>query len=174
MASIEELEEEAKEKVILRGRIDDLQVRRVRHGNGINLFGKTKDGLLCKYEGQWEKDQKCGEGFMVFPDSARYRGNFKNDNFEGYGKYEWPKGYVYEGNWKDGRMDGGGEFTRPTGKKLKGLFKNNYYNDVSTAKHKPVQDNKRFLNPFLSDEELKKFVAKSEEFSQTTLKEKVA
>jgi hypothetical protein len=37
--------------------------RAVRHGYGIQLFGKTKDdNILVKYSGQWDKDKKNGEG----------------------------------------------------------------------------------------------------------------
>lgn len=38
----------------------------MRHGYGIELFGKTTtesgNDILCKYAGQWDRNKKQGEG----------------------------------------------------------------------------------------------------------------
>lgn len=116
---MDEIEEEAREKI-----------KRVRHGNGIQLYGQNEKKKDVKYEGQWEKDMMHGEGIASFPDGSIYRGTFKQGQFDGYGRFEWFEGHVYEGNWREGRMEGGGEFSQAKGNELKGLFKGNYYNNV--------------------------------------------
>ena len=125
--------------------------RRVRHGLGINCYGRTEgEGVLCKYEGHWDRDQKHGEGYLVFPDGSSYEGSFKHDVIDGYGLFEWKhKGHKYEGNWKDGRMEGGGEFTHGEGNKTKGSFFNNYQ-DMGGM----------FINPFMSQQEAKDYMDK--------------
>lgn len=135
-----------------------------RHGYGVNFYGKTEGrDILCKFEGQWEKNLKHGRGFMAYPDGSEYKGQFKKDQMEGYGKFVWAqKGHIYEGNWMNSRMEGGGEFTHASGNTLQGNFKNNYFNDR----------NKRFLNPFQSLEELQDFVQKSEKFNSQSEHEK--
>lgn len=105
-------------------------LKRVRHGIGIQLFGTTDDNLLCKYEGEWDRDQRSGEGFCIFPDKSVYHGTLRNSIKDGYGKFKWPNGDAYEGNWKAERMDGGGKFTHSTGNVLVGVYKNNYFHKV--------------------------------------------
>ncbi len=118
--------------------------KRVRHGLGINCYGRTEeDNILCKYEGSWEKDKKQGQGYLVFPDGSTYRGNFKNDKIEGEGVFHWEhKGHTYEGNWKDGRLEGEGNFTHADGTEFSSTFFNNY----------KLSDGV-FVNPFLTNEE---------------------
>ena len=102
----------------------------MRHGVGIQLFGTTEDNLLCKYEGEWDCDQRSGEGICIFPDKSKYHGTLKNAIKDGYGKFTWPNGDSYEGNWRNERMDGGGKFMHHGDNVLVGMFKNNYYNKV--------------------------------------------
>jgi len=99
-ATPEETEEEKK------------KFRQVRHGLGIQLYGKTASGETCKYAGQWHKGVVHGDGHYVYPDGSQYRGNFNNGVFHGIGEYSWPltasKGlknrHVYKGEWVDGKM----------------------------------------------------------------------
>lgn len=103
----------------------------VRHGIGIQLFGINDEDCLCRYEGEWQKDKKHGQGICYFPDKSVYEGSFSGDVFDGYGKYTWNNGDVYIGDWVNGQMEGEGEFKHNDGHILKGKFKNNYYLDVN-------------------------------------------
>jgi len=62
---------------------DKEDCKRVRHGYGIQLFGKTNTQLgneiLCKYAGQWDRNKKHGEGQCVYPDGSEFRGHFRYD-----------------------------------------------------------------------------------------------
>ena len=125
--------------------------KRVRHGLGINCYGRTEgEDILCKYEGRWDRDKKSGEGFLVFPDGSTYRGNFKNDIIDGFGTFHWDyKGHTYEGNWKGGCLEGEGKFTHAEGNQFTAEFYNNY--KIS---------NNLFVNPFLSVNEEEEYQQK--------------
>ena len=126
------------------------QYKLVRHGYGIQLYGRTdtQENLLIRYAGQWDRDRKHGDGQCVYPDGAEYKGHYKYEKFDGYGQFTWAKdadgkANVYAGYWKEGSMDGGGEFKHKSGQSWKGLFKNNLFNC----------ENRFFLNP-LNDGDL--------------------
>lgn len=69
--------------------------KKVRHGCGILLFGKTEEaeegGVTCKYAGEWFRDERTGDGHQVFQDGAEYRGDFVKGVFEGMGLFWWPE-----------------------------------------------------------------------------------
>lgn len=84
---------------------------KVRHGAGIQLYGKNPSGVTCKYAGEWDKDQKTGDGHSVFPDGSEYRGYSIKSVFNGLGTYQWPPVKEgtrpkYSGKWVDGKMNG--------------------------------------------------------------------
>mmetsp|Transcript_1641 Transcript_1641/g.1140 ORF Transcript_1641/g.1140 Transcript_1641/m.1140 type:complete len:106 (-) Transcript_1641:784-1101(-) len=89
--------------------------RLMRHGYGVQIFGKTANNNVCKYEGNWNKDRKQGQGNSVFPDDSMYSGDWTADTFNGFGKFIWNNGCTYEGYWKQGRMEGMGIFRHPSG-----------------------------------------------------------
>lgn len=105
-------------------------MRRVRHGNGLQLYGKMQDEEICRYEGQWELDKRTGHGTAYFPDGTKYSGDFKDNHMHGHGQFFWTKGYTYNGEWVFDRMEGNGEFTYPSGNVIKGYFLDNSYVDV--------------------------------------------
>lgn len=105
-------------------------MKRVRHGNGIQLYGKTQTGETCRYEGQWELDRRTGRGSCLFPDGTRYAGDFKLNVIHGHGHFTWVDGHSYNGEWVSGRMEGNGEFSYPSGQVIKGRFIDNQYVDV--------------------------------------------
>jgi len=84
--------------------------KRVRHGVGVQIFPSTEGGFLCKYEGNWDRDRKNGEGRCHFSDKSCYLGQMKYDVMDGYGQHTWENGNIYQGNWKNGRFEGGGKF----------------------------------------------------------------
>ena len=87
-------------------------LKRVRHGNGIQLYHNTKSAPddFSRYEGEWELDKKHGRGKCVFADNSYYTGEFKNDWIEGSGSYIWSNGCSYVGEFSKGRMHGSGEY----------------------------------------------------------------
>ena len=123
-------------------------LKEVRHGNGVQLYDIEDIKCKCKYEGSWAFDKKHGRGVAHFPDGSSYEGDFKNDKFEGNGKFIWKSGHVYIGSWKDGKMDGIGEFKHRDGHILQGQYINNYMHD---------KELNIFINPFLSVEDLEVF-----------------
>ena len=56
--------------------IETGKVKRLRHGNGAQIFFRNDNTVLCKYEGQWVKDQKTGEGYTLYPDQGYYSGKY--------------------------------------------------------------------------------------------------
>jgi hypothetical protein len=122
--------------------------KRRRHGLGIQLFGKNKEGKDSKYAGEWENDQVHGDGHYVYHDGSEYKGNFNYGVFQGFGEFQWPlsaseglkKKHVYKGMWENGKMHGKGEFIHADGRALKGYFANNLFELTQKGK-------KYFVNP---------------------------
>ena len=85
-------------------------VRKIRHGNGVQIYGTEEDGNFRKFEGQWDKDKRQGFGKCIYRNDSQYSGYYKNDLREGFGKMIWEDGWEYEGNWKEGRLYGKGCF----------------------------------------------------------------
>ncbi len=106
------------------------KLQRVRHGNGLQLYGKTQKGEVVRYEGQWELDKRHGRATAQFPDDSRYSGDFKNNVMHGHGQFFWPDGHKYSGEWVCGRMEGNGDFSYPSGVSITGKFVANHYIDV--------------------------------------------
>ena len=114
----------------------------IRHGFGIQLYGVDGTNCLCKYEGQWYKDNRTGKGICFFADKSTYEGSFVNGLFHGYGKFTWFNGNIYIGDWHYGKMEGEGEFKHWDGHIMKGTFRNNYHLEEG-------HNNIKFLvNPF--------------------------
>ena len=106
-------------KKVIQDNPDDLKellptnlYKRVRHGVGVQIFPSPEDSnnALCKYEGNWDRDRKHGEGRCYFSDKSIYLGQMKYDVMDGYGQYTWATGNTYQGNWRNGRFEGGGKF----------------------------------------------------------------
>ena len=76
----------------------------VRHGYGLQLYGggRNDDGVVTKYEGRWDRNQRHGQGLAVFADGGMYRGRFSKDAMDGHGCFTWIQGHSYEGNFRDG------------------------------------------------------------------------
>jgi hypothetical protein len=125
----------------LKDSIDDIEDEeernkwcRVRHGAGIQLFGKNDAGVTCKYAGEWERDQRTGDGHQIYKDGSVYKGNFNNGVFNGQGWFWWPASktksgedkHCYKGMWVDGKMHGKGDFVNgDSGDSYVGFFANN-------------------------------------------------
>ena len=77
---LESIPEEAKSQIVL-----------VRHGYGIQLFGRNDNNELCNYAGEFKNDLKHGRGIFSYPDGSRYEDGFMNGKFHGHGIYTFPK-----------------------------------------------------------------------------------
>ena len=121
---------------------------RVRHGVGIQLFGKTSGNLVCKYAGEWDRNQITGNGHYIYPNGSEYKGDFVKGVFHGKGEYTWEpeasEGYenkhMYKGLWENGAMNGKGEFHHAAGHICKGYFVNNLFEFAKGGK-------RYFVNP---------------------------
>lgn len=84
----------------------------LRHGVGTFTSG---DGNV-KYEGQWQRGQKQGQGRITYgppkgsPDGvvSYYAGSFLCDNKDGIGKMVYASGNEYEGEWRKNLKQGQG------------------------------------------------------------------
>lgn len=110
----------------------------IRHGFGLQMFSgqRNEDGVVTKYEGQWRRDKKHGQGSATFSDGSIYKGQFVRDVMEGQGTYTWVSGHEYKGHFKEGEMEGKGEFKHPSDphKPLVGNFRRNQFEMVSYLK----------------------------------------
>lgn len=150
--SIEDIEDEEQKQMW----------EKVRHGCGIQLFGKSEGGVTCKYAGEWVRDERTGDGHQVYPDGSEYKGDFVKGVFNGMGLFWWPGSksqstarHHYKGFWHEGKMHGKGEFRHAdTGDCYKGFFANNLYAYSSKGR-------KHFLNPFETKDQHKLFIEKA-------------
>ena len=102
------------------------EYRQVRHGRGVQLYGRTEEGVLVKYEGQWDRDRQAGRGRATLPDASIYEGEWANGLFNGSGNLTWATGDVYRGNWRAGKMEGGGKYVGGEGQTYEGIFWKNF------------------------------------------------
>lgn len=127
------------------------EYRQVRHGRGVQLYGRTEEGVLVKYEGQWDRDRQAGRGRATLPDASIYEGEWANGLFNGSGNLTWATGDVYRGNWRAGKMEGGGKYVGGEGQTYEGIFRKNYFN----------HENRAFLDPSLSVADTSLFLEKA-------------
>lgn len=94
----------------------DVELDHVRHGHGIQLYGRNGADKLCYFSGKWDKDLKHGDGgLLIFPDGvSQYIGGFRNNVFEGQGDLVLKVGegapHHYTGGFKEGKLEGKGKF----------------------------------------------------------------
>jgi len=81
------------------------------NGGGIGIW--TATGSV--YRGEWENNQRHGNGTFEWNDGMRYEGEFVNDKREGQGTYFWPSGERYEGEWRNSKRNGYGTLYDPDG-----------------------------------------------------------
>ena len=117
---------------------------------------------MCKYEGNWFKDEKHGFGRTFFPDGSKYEGNLNMGVKDGFGKFEWPNGESYDGRWRAGKMDGAGVFKKADGQRFAGTFKNNHFHKGGNI----------YINPFDSREEIEEKID-NQASKKKVLKEKI-
>jgi hypothetical protein len=119
----------------LRRKEADPAARLYRHGKGIQLYPQSGP-VQPRYQGQWHKGRRQGEGHMLYESGAVYEGDFWHDMRHGEGVMHWPDGTTYEGEWREGRFDGQGLFTNKQGP-CEGQFR-----------HGLFLEGEQLLNPF--------------------------
>lgn len=55
-----------------------------------------------KYEGNFSRDMRHGEGTLYLSNGEYYRGMFKDDVPEGPGIYRTLTGKIFKGEWREG------------------------------------------------------------------------
>jgi hypothetical protein len=71
----------------------------IHEGKRLGLGVIVYDGKERVYEGQWEGDQRNGNGYERFKGEGVYVGEFKDNKPWGKGTYTWRNGEIYEGEW---------------------------------------------------------------------------
>ncbi|CDW71335.1 phosphatidylinositol-4-phosphate 5-kinase-like protein [Stylonychia lemnae] len=134
------------------------RLRQIRHGYGIQLFGRSEQNILCLYVGQFDRDMKSNKGKAIYPDGSTYEGQFKSDKFDGYGVFTFaslPNGskFKYDGYWKNGKMQGQGYINDLISNAIlyNGQFNNNLFNHENLIHISPLVNetqNQNFIRSF--------------------------
>jgi len=90
------------------------------HGEGILEFPYLKQ----KYEGEWVKGSRHGQGTMEWSNGEKYVGQWVKGKEHGQGFMNWPDARKYEGGWRGGKKYGKGSQTNQNGKKEIGFWEN--------------------------------------------------
>ena len=77
-----------------------------------------------KYEGEWEKDKRHGQGTNTWASGGKYVGKWVDHKMHGHGTYEYASGDKYEGEWEDDKKHGHGTIEYSSGGKYEGEWKN--------------------------------------------------
>jgi hypothetical protein len=99
------------------------------HGHGVQTF--TEDSKELTYDGQWEEDNRAGNGTLIWKDGTKYDGEWFNDFFHGHGVLNFAEdsaGLNYDGEWKEGKQSGNGTYIWKNGQKYVGEFKDDLRN----------------------------------------------
>lgn len=77
------------------------------------------------YYGQFNKGQREGLGYQIWPDESLYEGYWLDDKTHFYGRMIFNDSDYYEGEWAAGLMDGKGVFVSTSGFTYMGEFRDN-------------------------------------------------
>ena len=102
----------------LSARYDGNWKRGEKHGEGTYFFSNGD-----RYEGRWLKGKQHGEGTYFFSNKDRYEGKWEAGQKHGKGIYFFSDGDSFMGQWKDGNPHGEGVYTYPSGEKFVGKWK---------------------------------------------------
>jgi hypothetical protein len=94
---------------------------RLRHGRGVYSY----DNACFKYDGDWQKGLKHGQGTFTVSGLYTYHGDFVDGEITGNGTKTWLSGAVYKGQFEQGEMQGRGCFTGADGYRYDGDFRRN-------------------------------------------------
>ena len=113
-----------------------------RHGRGTCKYYCTSEAMefAGEYDGQFEKDQRSGDGRMSYPNGASYDGEWASDKRKGRGKYINSDGSIYfEGQWRDNvAHDERGEQVDPNGAVMCGSPPRDTMDDDECARNRSI------------------------------------
>jgi hypothetical protein len=78
------------------------------HGFGTYWIKDKAEGLRMSYRGAFVRNQRCGEGTMMYSNGQKYSGAWENGVRCGAGRMEYLNGDVYDGEWHDDVRHGQG------------------------------------------------------------------
>ena len=81
------------------------------------LNQSSLDQLPARYEGNWNRGEKYGQGTYFFPNGDKYEGKWEGGIKYGQGTYFFSEGDTFVGQWKDGKPHGKGLYPYPSGEK---------------------------------------------------------
>ncbi|KAK7196407.1 protein kinase [Novymonas esmeraldas] len=104
----------------------------MRHGAG----KLVEEAALVTYEGEFNRNEKCGRGVQTNADGDVYDGDFAHGKPNGRGTYLWADGARYMGMFKDGVKHGDGCEWLANGDWIAGRFVNGEHVDDQSTRHK--------------------------------------
>ena len=113
--------------------------------SGQGSFSTKNDAYV--YNGEWDKNQQNGKGNAKYANGDVYDGDWKNDFHDGTGKMTYANGSVYTGNWKDGKKNGNGTMTYANGS----VYTGNWENGKKSGNGELKTTNKYVYNGYWKD-----------------------
>ncbi|XP_053546327.1 MORN repeat-containing protein 1 [Bombina bombina] len=93
--------------------------KQLRHGYGLYVYGNT----FFRYEGEWRRGKKHGQGKLFFKDGSYYEGDFMDGEITGNGLRYWASsGNTYSGEFENGELHGHGVMQYKNGGTYEGEF----------------------------------------------------
>ena len=96
------------------------------HGFGVMSWGPFSEGDRIitgrRYEGNYERGMKCGEGLLLLGQGDKYEGCFKDDMYHGPGKMTKGNGDQIEGIYAFGNLNGYAKIRYANGNRYDGEF----------------------------------------------------
>mmetsp|Transcript_26785 Transcript_26785/g.43738 ORF Transcript_26785/g.43738 Transcript_26785/m.43738 type:complete len:405 (+) Transcript_26785:97-1311(+) len=90
-----------------------------RHGQG-TLYVCIKAKLVKRYEGQWVEDRMEGRGKLYYADGTEYDGEWVNNKRNGHGRFQFGNGDLYDGDWVNEKRHGRGVMYYRNGDRFEG------------------------------------------------------
>jgi hypothetical protein len=102
-----------------------------------------------RYEGDWDDDQKNGQGTYRYVTGAEYSGNWRNGLQHGLGTYMFADGSYYEGEWVEHKMHGKGVYVDSKGTRWVGEFRNGTYQSNRQSKLKRESHDAQIIQRYM-------------------------
>ena len=102
-----------------------------------NCFGFYEWENGDKYVGEWQNDNRNGQGTYTHVSGNKYIGEFKDNKRNGQGTFIWADGDKYVGEYKNNEQNGQGTYTWANGDKYVGEYKNNEQHGHGTYTYSP-------------------------------------
>ena len=108
-------------------------------------FGSCVNSVY-KYNGEYRKDKKHGEGKILYlGKNDKYEGMFNDGIVNGFGKYDWENEESFCGYFLNGKMNGKGTYAWPNGDIYIGSYVDNIREGLGEFKW---ANGKTYIGPF--------------------------